>query len=531
MIKFVISITSLVLILAITTSNTLAQDADPEQVQTQSQTPEDPYGRGTPRGSIIGFLEAASDLDFELAVRYVDLRNLPGNIAALPETELARQLSFVLSRTVWLDDYSIDDTADGLAGDDLPEYRDELVTIETSAGEVVLYMQHVPRSDGEMIWKVSNRSMALVPQLYDEFGYPQWVESIRSHIPEGALLGLEFFKWIILLGIGLLAWPFLHVIALALTRVFSRPERPSYPLVKKVMTRPVVALAILLVMEQALNRLGAAAVAQKIMEAKTLLIIVAVWVCWSIINLFKDFQRDRLIAGGRPGAAQLLTPMATLVKLLILIAGVLFWMANLGLNISTVLAGLGVGGLALALALQKPLEDLMGALTMYSQAPVRVGDFCRYGNFTGSVEEIGLRTTRIRTLANTVVSIPNSRIAFVEIENYSARKKVHYKPILRLRYDTTPEQIQDVLDRLQAMLKNNPKVLEEPQRVRFTDFDTDAILIKVHAYIDTDNIADFLEISEQINIEVMQAVHASGAAFALPGRSIVMEEKTSPHPA
>ena len=133
------------------------------------------------------------------------------------------------------------------------------------------------------------------------------------------------------------------------------------------------------------------------------------------------------------GRRTVLRPMTGLVKLVVLVFGVLFWLNNLGVNITTLLAGLGVGGLAVALALQKPIEDMMGALTIFTQAPMRVGDFVRYGNVTGVVEDIGLRTTRLRTLNNTLVSIPNARIAHTEVENLTYREKIRYQPTLRLR--------------------------------------------------------------------------------------------------
>jgi MscS family membrane protein len=216
-------------------------------------------------------------------------------------------------------------------------------------------------------------------------------------------------------------------------------------------------------------------------------------------------------------------PQTTLVKILIFIFGLLFWLHNIGFNITTVLAGLGVGGLAVALALQKPIEDMMGALTIFSQASMRVGDLCRYGAEVGVVEDIGLRTTRLRTLTNTVVSIPNARIASGEVENLSYRTKIRYWPTLRLRYDTTQQQMQTIIDGIKAVLEQNEQVHDEPLRVRFTDFDADAMLIKVHSYIKTTDFDEFLGIAEGINFQIMNIVKSAGTSFALPGRAIFME--------
>jgi len=296
-----------------------------------------------------------------------------------------------------------------------------------------------------------------------------------------------------------------------------------YPLVRNIFTGPAVLIGILFTTGITSERLGLGAYAQQVMQAKTLFTLALVWVLWSVINLIKSYQQEKMYKLGRPGAAKLLQPLTTLVKILIFIFGLLFWLNNIGVNITAVLAGLGVGGLAVALALQKPIEDMMGALTIFSQASLRVGDFCRYGTEMGTVEDIGLRTTRLRTLTNTVVSVPNARIASEEVENLSYRTKIRYWPTLRLRYDTTPEQVRTIRDRITESLEQNEQVHEDPLRVRFTDFDNDAILIKVHSFIKTTDYTVFLGIAEDINIQIMEIVKSAGASFALPGRAIYME--------
>ena len=487
--------------------------------------PEDALNRGTPRGSIVGFLDACSAVDFEKAAQFLDLRNLPDEVSELGGQELARQLNHVLSRAVWLDDYTVSDNPEGTKGDGLPSYRDELVVIKTQDGDVNLWMQHVPRGDGENIWKVSNRSVALVPKLYDEFSYPHFVERFRSWFPEDAyFLGFEAFKWAILLAVALLSWPALYLLARLLLVLFSSPTKPTYPVLRKALTGPLVVVGILLIGQVVIDKLGAGAQAQAVMKANTLNTIVVIWLFWSFANLVKTYQQEKLYALDRPGAAKLMRPITGFIKLTILLFGVLFWLANIGVNISTVLAGLGVGGLALALALQKPIEDMMGALSLFTQAPIRVGDFCKYGQITGIIEDISLRSTRIRTLTNTLVHVPNARIAHIEIENFSQRTMIRYWPTLRLRYDTSPDQIRTVAANILEVLEQHEQVHEKPLRVRFTDFDDDAILIKVNSFLKTTDFPESLAIAEELNLRIMEIVDAAGTKFALPGKSIYMED-------
>jgi MscS family membrane protein len=214
-------------------------------------------------------------------------------------------------------------------------------------------------------------------------------------------------------------------------------------------------------------------------------ILVTVWMVFGGMNLMRDIYSSRLQRRDRSGAAVLLRPATNAVKLLIGLGAALVYLDNLGVNITTVLAGLGVGGIAVALALQKPMEDVFGAITLYTQQPVRVGDFCRVGTEMGTIEEIGLRTTRLRTLANTLIAIPNARLANEPIDNISARKKILYRPVLRLRYDTTPEQLQHILDGIREVFGSHDRVLQDNHRVRFKEIADDALLIEVYAYLDT----------------------------------------------
>jgi len=272
-----------------------------------------------------------------------------------------------------------------------------------------------------------------------------------------------------------------------------------------------------MILDQLTNRLGIGIEAQQIARAQTVSIIIVVWALLAATNLFRAIYRTRLQRQGKEAATVLLGPIGNAIKILIVLLAILLWLSNLGFNITALLAGLGVGGIAIALALQKPLEDLFGAVSMYTQQPVKVGDFCRFGEITGTVEEIGLRTTRIRTLGKTVVSIPNAKIAGDVLDNYSVRKHIWYHPRLTLRYDSTPKQLNEVLTATRGLLSTHEKVLDESLRVRLTGFSREGFKLDIHAYIGTTDYAEFLEIAEELNLATIEIVTKSGAGFAIPG--------------
>ncbi len=438
------------------------QNEGAANIAEQDVEPSDPYGRDTPRGSFTGFQAAAEEFDFEKAAEYLDLRNLPTNVSRMDGATLAEQLDFVIKRNLQVDSLMLSGQPEGQPIDDLPDYRDELGRIKTIDGDVVLLLQKVPGPEEGFVWKISNATVADIPKLFKEFSYPPWVEVVRSKLPEDKhFLGLELFKWVIVLVFIILAIPVGWLIATGLSRLLTKPQSPLHDEVRKLLTRPVLVLGILLLAKSLLHNLGLGATAQKFQQAGTIVTIIFVWFLFSVIDLARARRRERYLAQGRTDAAVLGRPMANALKLFIVFAAFLVWLTNAGVDITTLLAGLGIGGVAIALALQKPIEDLLGAISIYSQQPVVTGDLCKVGSVFGQVEEIGLRTTRIRTLSETRVSIPNSKIAYGEIENYSVRKKMLYHPDLPLRCDTTPEQMQAVTSGIAAMLKDEKDIIQE----------------------------------------------------------------------
>jgi len=486
--------------------------------------PADEFDRGTPRRSAEGLLAALDKADNETASEYLDLRNLRGEASELTGAQLARRLYVIVKRATWADvDELIDDPA-GRSNDNLPDYRDSIGVVLDGDKEIRLLMQKVPRGDGVSIWKISNATVSLIPKLYATYGYPEWIEDLRRSLPNVTFLGFELFKWVIALGSGVLAYATVFLIALAIRRILGDPESPSHRRVFRFLSLPAGIWVVIISMSNVATSLGRGETADMMARLSPVPILVTVWVMYAGINLMRDIYSSRLQRRDRSGAAVLLRPASNAVKLLIGMGAALIYLDNLGINITTVLAGLGVGGIAVALALQKPMEDIFGAITLYTQQPIRVGDFCRVGTETGTIEEISLRTTRLRTLANTLIAIPNSRLANEPIDNISARSKILYRPVLRLRYDTTPEQLQHILDGIRKLFSSHERVLQDNHRVRFKEIADDALLVEVYAYLDTTVWTVYLELAEGLNMRILEIVAQAGTSLSLPARTLHIEQ-------
>ena len=500
-----------------------AQDASPPAEEGPT-IPADEFDRGTPHRSAQGFMTVVDTGDYETAAKYLDLRNLHGTATELTGAQLARRLYVIINRANWVD---IDDLVDDPAGrrnDNLPDYRDSIGIVLHDGKETRLLMQKVPRGDGVRIWKISNATVSLIPQLYDTYGYPEYIEDLRRSLPHSTILGYELFKWVVVVAVGMFSYVIVFLLALVIRRMLGDPNASSHRRIFRFLVLPFGLWVIIISANSTTASLGAGETAAAMMRVSPVPILITVWMMFAGMNLIREIYANRLRERNRPGAAVLLAPATNAIKMLIVIAAVLIYMDKLGINITTVLAGLGIGGVAVALALQKPMENVFGAFMLYTQQPVRVGDFCRIGTSTGTIEEIGLQTTRLRTLANTVIAIPNSRLASEPIDNISVRQKIRFRPILRLRYDTTPEQLRQILEGIRNLFKTHEQVLPDSQRVRFHEIADDALLVEANAYLDTTDWAKYLELAEGLNISILEIVAAAGTSLSLPARTLHVEQ-------
>lgn len=204
------------------------------------------------------------------------------------------------------------------------------------------------------------------------------------------------------------------------------------------------------------------------------------------------------------------------LKLALFLIAILSVLNAWGYNTTAILAGVGVGGIAIALAAQKTIEDLFGGVSVISDRPVLVGDVCRFGDRSGTVMHIGLRSTRIRTPDRTVISVPNGQFATMALENISRRDKVWFHPTLNLRRDTASDQLQKVLASFHEILTAHPKVETGKIPVRFIGVGPYSLDIAVEAYVTTPDYDEFLGIQQDLLLQLLRAVEQAGTALAVP---------------
>ncbi len=484
--------------------------------------PSDPFNRGTPQGSMYGFITAARAGDYQAATNYMDLRRL-SEAERAAGADLARKLKTVLDQTLWVEFGNLSDSNDGTPDDGLPAWQDRLGRIDTAEGPLDILLQRVPRAgDGTRIWKFSATTVGEVRRLYEEFGHGVLEQYLPRAFFEVSLLDVELWQWVSVLGLVFVAWLLSWLLATGILKVLgtltSRTHTSLDDRLVHLIRNPVRVIVAVLIFHLGSAPLGLALSARQWLVGgeKALLVIAVTWLLLQMVDLAALVMQQRIVGRGDAGTAALVTPGKRTVRAIIVALALLFLLDNLGFNVAALIAGLGVGGIAIALAAQKTVENLFGGVTILADRPVRVGDFCRFGDQVGTVEEIGLRSTRVRTLGRTVVTVPNAEFSSLQLENFAKRDQILLHTTLGVRYETTPRQLRYVLARLREMLLGHPMISPDPARVRFVGFGAYSLDLEVYAYARTSDWNQFLQIREDVFLRMMDIVDESGTGFAFP---------------
>jgi MscS family membrane protein len=479
--------------------------------------------RDTPRKAVLGFLEASRENDFERAARYLDLQDVP-EAPAKSASELARQLHVVLDRTLWVSLDALSDDPAGNPDDGLPPGFDLVGKIPTRRGEAEIRVQALAEGDAT-VWKISADTVARIPALYDEFGYGALGELLPPILLEVRFLEIVLWQWIGLLVLLIVAWGVAWLAANVVVRLLA-------PLTRRTRTDlddrliglllgPLRLIAGLAAFAAGVVALRLAVPAQQFFSsAEMLLAVFAVtWLFWRVVDLFAGVLQEKLRAGGRTAAANLLPLGSKTLKLALAAMALLATLDSIGFDVTAVIAGLGIGGLAVALAAQKTIENFFGGVSLLLDQPVRPGDFCRFGDKVGTVEEVGLRSTRVRTLDRTVISVPNADFSTMQLENFAKRDRFWFQTTLGLRYATTPDQLRKVLLDLRELLVAHPKVIPDPARVRFVAFGAYSLDLEIFTYVAAADMNEFLAIREDLYLRMMDVIAAAGTGFAFPSQT------------
>lgn len=503
--------------------NGFAQQASTDlEAPSVSPKSSDPLHRESPRSSVYSFLEACHARNYEQAWRYIDLRNAPPQQQSQDGPQLAQQLEQILDRDVEFDVASLSGSVEGDRADGLAPDRERVETFRLNNHEVDLDLEHVTLPSGLAVWLFSSDSIALIPQLAKLFSDSPIERHLPQPLVDWKLVDTPIWRWIALAVLAAVLGPLSKLVSgpiLLLAEGISRRITPQmHPSALQALAGPLRLLLCIALFRAGIEWVGPAALLRLYLErVVTFLFFWALaWFWMAIVDTFIRRLRTVLQPRHQTFSYSVLPLASRFLKITIFLLTIAAILSSWGYNTTTILAGLGVGGLAIALAAQKTIENLFGGVAVITDRPVAVGDFCRFGELVGTVEDVGVRSTRVRTLNRTIVTVPNAEFSTMTLENFSKRDKMWFHITLNLRRETLPGQVRNLLQSITRALKEHPKVEIGALPVRFVGVGTYSLDLEVFAYVLTPNYDEFLQIQQELLLWILDAVQAAGTALAVP---------------
>jgi MscS family membrane protein len=485
----------------------------------------DPLGRSTPQGTVFGFMKSATQGDYERALQYLDTKK-----TGLSTQKLIVALQGILERGFSGNLGMLSNKPEGYLDANLPPSKDRVGTLNIPSGSIDILLERVQRGKEPPIWLFSAETLKAVSEHYKELD----VRTMDAYLPKFLVntwfLWFPLWQWFVIL----IFIPLSFGLATLVARLFTPLLFLFMRRIAKVqgnqhvvrLTGPVRVLIFGLA-TWSISLLSRSVLASHFWTylASTLSVIGAAWLCVRLIDIVSKLKK-RQLALTSSDKISMVQLVGKLSQILVLIIGALVIFFIAGINIAAALTGLGIGGIAIAFAAQKTLENLFGGIMIISDQPIRVGDLCQVGDHIGTVENIGLRSTRIRTHARTVVSVPNGQLAVMSLENFTMRDKIWFHHMFHLRYETTADQLRYMIAEVRKMLYQHPKIETPSARIRFVGFGSSSLDLEIFAYVLETASEVFLEIQEDLLLRVMGIIEASGGALALPSQTTYVTKDT-----
>lgn len=513
-------------------ANPVAAASGPAEEAAAPAPVQDSLGRSTPRGAFEGYIKAVSREDYQRAAQFLDLVPLPFDKRSNGE-QVARILQQALDQNSTLPPVvMLSNDPAGQSDDGLPPEAEKIGTLEIGDSQVPLLLERLESGEGP-IWVISSDTLAKLPSHAKAESSLPINKFIPDTLMEHKWNGVPWGHWVAMLLLALASYGTsrlaVGVLSGTLRTVLARRFQELPQQLIKAFAAPLQWFLAVVVFSNVVQRAGISVIIRQFMSEAVVIVawISLVWLVWRLVDVITTVSERRMTSQARFGALSAVRLLRRCSLFLLVAIGIIVTLATAGVDVTTGLAALGIGGIAVALGAQKMVENLVGSMTLVFDQPVRVGDFCRVGETLGTVEQIGMRSTRIRTLDRTLVTIPNADFSVQKIENFAHRDRFLFKHMIAVRYQTSPEQMRLLLSELRELLQNHPQVDPDPARARFTAFGTSALNIELFAYILAGDYNEFLAVQEEIILSVTELVRHAGTGFALPSQTVYMAHDAS----
>jgi MscS family membrane protein len=475
----------------------------------------------SPRAAVQRFLELTRSGDDAAAATFLDLE--PATAAR--GAELAHRLKAVLDRHAWIDLAKLSAEAAGAADDNLGPDLESVAMIPSPGGieEPVLMRRG---SDGT--WRFAPATVARIDAWYRGLGGRWFLEHLPAWAQRPGPYDLLIWQWLALPIVLLVAWAVGSLLG-RLTRAIAARlvRRTSVQWDDHLLDRlggPLRWLWTVLLLRAVIPLLGLYAPAERATSGllRAALFLVFFWSLVRFIDVGAQAVMRSTWAAALPASRGLVPLGSRVAKAVVVVIAVISLLSTLGYPVASLIAGLGIGGIALALAAQKTVENLFGAFSIGVDQPFREGDTITVDGVVGTVEAVGLRSTRLRTVDRTVVTMPNGKVADARIESFAERDRIRFAHTVGLVYETSNAQMKEILAGFEKALRDHPRIFPEGVIVRFKGFGPHSLDIEVQCWFETRDYDAFRIYREEALLAFMVVVERAGSAFAFPTTTVHM---------
>jgi MscS family membrane protein len=487
----------------------------------ESIIPQDSLGRTTPRGTVSGFLKAVSEQNYTRASQFLYLKR---SYRSKAERErIVKLMQNLLDQSGDMMPYSMISNKETGKIDDGLEPELEFVG-KIKENDISLYLENT-QGNAQPLWIFSAETVEAIAAVKTDDNLPV-NKILPDALQERLLAGVPIGQWLIILILiaasYFLAWGIVSLFVFALGTIWQKSKTEPTAGIVNALSLPIQLSIALILFVDFSQRVGISIIIRQRFSYLTVTvgIIAFLMLLWRITDFISEFSKNRMTVRGRVSAISVILFLKRTFKVAIFVFGGIALLGAIGIDVTTGLAALGIGGIALALGAQKTVENLVGSVTLIIDQPMRVGDYCRINDIKGTIEQIGMRSTKVRTSERTVVTIPNGLLSAANIENYAFRDRFYFNTVLEFRSDTTPDQIRFLLVEIRSLLYAHPMVNTSTANVRLVGFGESSVRIEIISYINVVSNDTFLEIREDLLLRIMDIIEKSGTSLAFPSQTL-----------
>ncbi|MBP3944841.1 mechanosensitive ion channel [Psychrobacter sp. K31L] len=497
--------------------------------EASSEPIPDSFGRDTPRHTVQGFISALSENDYLLASNYLNLSKSDN------PTTVVRQFKQALDAGGrFLPDLQLNNTLEGNLTDQLPPSQENVGVINIGEKSVPLLLERVVSNNNDQYWQFSSDTLSSVPEVIENTE-PTLVSRYTVDSLDGKkVFGYQLADLVAALTMivssfvltYIMVWLLYHLLRITYPHIRGVP----LPLPDKVIL-PLAVVIMALILSEVMVYAGVSVTLREPINRFTEVAswLATTWLLLRVIDAIFTRAVNLSYKKNHTERVSILGLLRKVVKALLLIFAVIVFFGNLGFDLTTGIAALGVGGLAFALGAQKTIENLVGSVVVVADSPVRIGDYCKFGTYEGTVIDIGIRSSRVRTLTRTIVTVPNGDFSSMQIENFTSRDMFRFFHQLYLKRTADIDVVFKMVKDLDEFLNEHYLTNNEWNQVNILELRQDCYVIQLQAYINANDVMEFYDKQNVVFVDVLNQVAKYKVEHALPTQQLIVNQAELEH--